>query len=242
MTVLLTISETLDGAPVPDTLAGGGTGVDMGSVVNNQYAPLGSKASNTGHQNVYVSHDGVAAITDLKVFLQEYSQGTGFTYGGASTAVLDYATLKSMGLASGSSKNNGDGASGGLWMDVDSDASTANQFDHANFPSLVKIFGDNTTDGTTAGTAFPITTQAMVYNLPGETVASAPVSGSIGPAGNTVLGDAAHLKFRIYLPNTFPSGGIVQWEVVFVYSFTAALSACVFPTLWNLVSSLTGIL
>ena len=32
MAVLLTVSEALDGAAVSDSLAGGGTGVDLGSV------------------------------------------------------------------------------------------------------------------------------------------------------------------------------------------------------------------
>lgn len=34
MAVLLTISETLGGAEVADSLSGGGTGVDMGQCVN----------------------------------------------------------------------------------------------------------------------------------------------------------------------------------------------------------------
>jgi hypothetical protein len=222
MTVLLTVSETLGGAAIADSLAGGGSGIDLGSVTNNNYAPLTNKTANTGHQDLYISHDAtIDPITDVKFFIQEYGIGTGFTYGGADTATNDDATLRSLGNNSGSSKNNADGLSGGLWIDMDWNASTANQFDQANFPALVKIFGDNVTDGTDLATAFALATDAMVYDAPGETAASAPVAGQIGKANDTVLGEAAHLKMRIYLPNAFSNGGIVQTELVIAYSFTA---------------------
>jgi len=50
MAVVLTISETVTGANVSDSLAGGSTGLDFGQVTNGQYAPLISQAANTGHQ------------------------------------------------------------------------------------------------------------------------------------------------------------------------------------------------
>jgi len=222
MTVLLSISETLGGSAFADSLAGGGTGIDLGSVQNNSYAPVILKSANTGAQNVYVRHDAtIDPITDSKFFIQTYGLGTGFTYGGAQSAANDNTTLISMGTASGSSKNNADGLSGGLWLDMDADASTTNQFDQANFPSLVKIFGDNSIDGTDLTNAFLLKSNACVYAAPAETNASAPVDGKIGKAGDTVLGEAAHLKLRIYLPNAFSDGGIVQTEFVIAYSFTA---------------------
>jgi len=222
MTVLLTISETLDGAAVADSLAAGGVGVDFGSVVNNQYAPIISKASNTGAQNLFIRNDAVVdPTTDHKFFLQTYGVGTGYTYGGADTAANDFTTLKNLANASGSSKNNNDGLSGGVWIDMDWDASTTNQFDQATFPTVVKIFGDGLTDGISLASAFALQPSAMVYDLPGETAASAPVAGKIGKNNDTVLGDNAHLKFRIYIPNSFASGGIIQWEIVAAYSFTA---------------------
>jgi len=222
MTVLLTLSETLDGAAVADALAGGGTGVDLGSVVNNSYAPVILKSANTGAQNLYISHDAVLdPITDVKTFLQTYGVGTGFTYGGADTAANDFTTLKNLANASGSSKNNGDGLSGGLWIDMDWDASTTNQFDQAGFPTVVKIYGDGLTDGISLASAFALHTAAMVYAAPAETSASSPVTGQIGKAADTVLGDAAHVKLRIYVPNAYSNGGIVQWEVVTSYSFTS---------------------
>ena len=222
MAVLLTVSETLDGSAVADALAGGGTGVSLGSVINGSYAPVVSKAANTGAQDLYIRHDAtIDPITDVKTFIQIYGTGTFFTYGGAAGAIADNTTLKSLGNGSGSSKNNADGLSGGLWIDMDWDASTANQFDQASFPTLVKIYGDNVTDGTALGFAFQMRPEALVYDAPGETAASAAVLGKIGKNNDTVLGDNAHVKLRIYLTSAFSTGGIVQWEWVIAYSFTA---------------------
>jgi hypothetical protein len=222
MAVVLTISETINGSAVADSLAGGGTGVDFGSVVNNQFAPLIDKTLNTGAKALYVRHNAVTdPITDVKTFIQEYGVGTGFSYGGADSAAGDFTTMRDLGAASGSNKNNGDGLSGGLWIDMDADASTTNQFDQATFPLLVKIFGDSSTDGIDLASAFPIAADAMVYDAPGETVGSAPEAGKIGKAADTVLGDNAKLKLRIYLPDAYADGGIVQWEMVTAYSATA---------------------
>jgi hypothetical protein len=238
MAVLLTISETLDGAAVADALAGGGTGVDIGSVVNNAYAPIILKSANTGAQALFISHDAtIDPITDVKTFMQTYGVGTGFTYGGANTAAADFTSLKNLANASGSSKNNADGLSGGVWIDMDWDASTTNQFDQASFPTVVKIYGDGLTDGISLASAFTLKAAAMVYNAPGETSASAPVDGQIGKAASTTLGDAAHVKLRLYIPNSYSSGGIIQWEWVIAYSFTSALCAAIAPTLFNLVVS-----
>ena len=220
MTVSLTVAETLDGAAVSDSLAGGGTGVDLGSVVVGSYAPVIIKNSNTGQQDIYISHDGTNSITNVKAHIEEFGANTGFTYGGGDTAANDYTALKSMGNTSGSSKNNADGNSAGLWMEMDADVSIANKFDHATRSALVKIFGDNGTDGQDLASAFLIAADAMVYNASGEQQASSPVAGEIGPAGNTVLGDAAHLQFRQYLASSFGQGGIFQVEVVISYSFS----------------------
>ena len=222
MAVLLTVSESLDGVAVADALAGGGSGVDLGSVINGSYAPVILKSANTGQQHLYIRHDAtIDPITDVKTFIQQYGVGTGFSYGGADTAANDLATIKSLGNGSGNSKNNNDGLSGGLWIDMDWDASTVNQFDQASFPLLVKIYGDNLTDGTDLTTAFPMSADAMVYDAPGETAATVPVAGKIGKDNDTVLGDNAHVKLRIYLTQSFSDGGIVQWEWVIAYSFTA---------------------
>lgn len=218
MAVAITLSESLDGAAVADSLAGGGTGLDLGSVTNGAYAPLISQPSNTGKQDLYVSHDAVVdPITDFKVYIDQFSQ----SYGGANSAANDYTSIKSEGNTSGSSKNNGDGLSSGLWMEMDADVSTTNQFDIATRSTLVKIFGDGGTDGIDLASAFLVKADAMVYDAPGETVASAPVDGQIGKAADTVLGDSAHLAFRIYLRSAFPDGGIFQFDTIFSFAFTA---------------------
>lgn len=223
MSVTLTVSETLNGAGVSDALAGGGTGIDLGAVVNNQYAPIIDKSANTGAQNAFIRHDAtIDPITSVKTFIQQYGVGTGFTYGGARTAALDYTSMKNLGNNSGSSKNNADGLSGGLWIDMDWNASAANQFDQASFPLLVKIFGDNLTDGIDLASAFALKSDAMVYdNLGVETSGSAPVEGQIGKSGDTVLGDNGHVKLRIYLPGSHADGGIHQCEFVIGYAYTS---------------------
>jgi len=212
--VNLTISESLDGSAVADSLAGGGTGLDFGSVSNGSYTNVISKPSNTGALALYIRHDAtIDPVTNFKAYIDSYT-ATGFTYGGAVSAASDYTAIKALGTSSGSSKNNNDGLSGGLWMDMDADATTANQFDQASYPTLVKIFGDSTTDGIDLASAFTVKADALVYAAPAETLASAPQDGKIGINNDTVLGDNAKLKFRVYIPNSYTSGGIFQYSLV----------------------------
>ena len=221
MTVALTISETLNGSAVSDSLAGGGTGVDLGAVTNNSYAPLINKTNNQGQQDLYVRHDAVNnQITEVGTFIQTYGVGTGFSYGGGDSAAGDFTTLSNFGNTSGSSKNNADGLSSGLWIDMDWDSNDTTRFDQLNFPTVVKIYGDGGTDGIDLASAFVAREEGMVYDSAGETAASAPVSGEIGKSGDTVLGDNFHAKLRIYLPAAATTGGILQWEWVVKYSFT----------------------
>jgi hypothetical protein len=223
MAVSLIISETLGGTALSDSLSGGGTGLDLGSVVNNSYAPLTDKNANTGAQSLFVRHNAtIDPITSLKVYLAQYGAFTAYTYGGARTAAADYTALKALGQASGTSKNNADGLSGGLWLEMDSDVATASMFDVATRPSLVKIFGKSGTEGIDLASAFTVKADSMVYNNTGaEVVATAPVDGTIGKEGDTVLGDNAKLRLRIYLPNAYAEGGVFQAEAVFVFSYTA---------------------
>lgn len=233
MTVLLTVSETMDGAQIADALAApapGPTGIDLGSVINGQYAPIISKAANTGHQKLYIRHDAtIDPITQVRTFIQLYGTGTGFAYGGAVSAASDYAAVKSLGNASGSSKNNNDGLSGGIWLDMDANASVLNQFDQATFPAVVKIYGDNLTDGIDLASAFTMESDALVINTDqgagsdgdGNFLPSAPVDGQIGKNNDGVLGDNAKVRMRIYLPTSYSNGGYHQVEWVIAYSFTA---------------------
>lgn len=225
MTVSLTVGSTLanalGGIDVNDSLLGGDSGIDLGLVVNGSYAPVTTQSANTGAYNIYLAHDGTNKITDVKAYMENFATA-GFTYGGARDAATDYAKAISLGNASNSSvANNNDGLGGGLWMDMDADATTANQFDQTNFPALVKIFGDNGADGIDTASAFLINSAAMVYSAPAETVATTPVSGEIGAQGDTVLGESAHLKLRIYIPTADNLGGNFQVALVFLYSFTS---------------------
>jgi hypothetical protein len=225
MTVSITISESIDGAQVSDSLEGGDTGVDLGSVSNGLWAPFTApQSSNLGAQVLYIHHDAtIDPITGLKVHIEEFSG----TYGGARTAADDYTAIKALGNASGSSKNNIDGNSGGLWLDMDSDVSAINQFDWATNGigqggnDTVAIFGDSGTDGIDEASAFQIAAAAMVYDDAGEQQPSAAEAGKVGKSGDTVLGDNAKLKFRIYLPSSHAEGGIYQHDYVYTYSFTA---------------------
>lgn len=233
MAVLLTVSETYDGAQIADALAApapGPTGIDLGAVVNGSFAPIINKAANTGHQKLYVRHDAtVDPITGVKLFMQQYGTDTGFAYGGPLSAATDFANLTTLGQNSGSSKNNNDGLSGGIWLDMDADAATANQFDQATFPTLVKILGDAGTDGISLASAFTLVPNALVIDTDqgagadgdGMFNPSAPVAGQIGKNGDTVRGDNAKIRMRVYLPTTYSNGGYHQFEFVIAYSFTA---------------------
>lgn len=233
MTVLLTVSETRDGSQIADALAApapGPTGIDLGSVTNGSYAPIISKPANTGHQKLYIFHDAVIdPITQVRTFIQTYGVGTAFAYGGADSAAGNFTSLKNLANASGSSKNNNDGLSGGLWVDMDADAVVGNQFDQATFPTMVKIYGDNLTDGIDLASAFTMKADAMVIDTDqsagndgdGNFLPTAPVDGEIGKDGDTVRGDNAKVRMRIYLPTAYAEGGYHQVEWVVAYSFTA---------------------
>ena len=247
MAVLLTISETLDGTQVADVLATPGpvnTGVDHGSVVNGAYAPITDKSDNTGRKDLFIRHDAtVDPITDVKTFIQEYGTGTGFGYGGADSAANDFTRIKNQGNTSGSSKNNADGNSGGLWLDMNAvllDTPASTQFDFATNgidsvggsnggDDTVRIYSDNLLDGIDLASAFTMKSEAMVIDSDqsqgGDAtngwVPTAPVDGQIGIDGDTALGDNAHAKLRIYIRSDLADGGINQWEWVVAYSFTA---------------------
>ena len=217
----ITASETLDGAAINDSLLGGGTGLDLGSVITGSYGPVIDKNLNQGEQNLYLRHDHTSEILDVGGFRDQYGINTGFAYGGAESAVADFATMKALGVASGSSKNNTNFLSGGYWIDMDWDGNASTRFDQANFPSLVKIHGDHGTDGQSLVTAFTLQTDAMVYDSGGETAAIAPVSGQIGEAANAYLGTNAHINSRLYIPNSFTDSGVLQFEWVIKFSFVA---------------------
>lgn len=240
MAVTLSVNSTIDPATdFNDSLAGGGTGIDLGSVQNDSYAPIGVGA-NEGAQDIFIAHDAVDdKITDVKTFISTYAD-TGFTYLGrsGSNEATDLAAIIALGNASGDSKDNSNGNSGGLWLDMDADVTQTNQFDfatngdngatEAGNGTVVK-YGDNTsTYGTDLANGIIMKAEAMVYDAPGETVAGAPVDGEIAVADSvevgeeaTVLGDNAHCRMRIYLPSSQADGGIFQVAWNIAYSFTS---------------------
>lgn len=225
MAVNLVVSKTLSGAGAADSLAGGGSGVDLGSVVNSEYAPIINKSANTGFQRLYIRHNAtIDPITNVGTFIAEYSQA----YGGADSAANDLATLISKGNASGNSANNADGLSSGLRIEHDADLGDtlgASAFDATR--AQVSIYGDNNTDGIDLASAFPIHEDALIYDsathgTPGSPVAATtPEEGKIGKDNDSVLGDHALVKLRFYLEDAAPDGGILQWDWVVKYSFTA---------------------
>lgn len=220
MTVLLTVSETFLGSGYADTLAGAGSGIDLGSVINGSYSPLVDQPSNDGAQNVFIRHNAtVDPITDVKTFVQQYSQ----TYGGANTPANDLATLISKGQASSSSDaNNDDGLASGLHVEMQWNVSLPSQFAASRIGTQVRIYGDAGTQGISLASAFDVIAAAMVKNNGGsEAAPSAAVLGSIGKSGDTVLGQSAHLRLRFFLEQLANTGGIVQFDYVIAYSFTA---------------------
>jgi hypothetical protein len=224
MTVLLTVSETVTGSEVSDSLAGGSTGLDLGQVVNGQYTPITSQVANTGKQDLYISHDAtIDPITNVKFYVAQYSG----TYGGANTAAADITTLLALGAAnSGADKNNVDGLSRGLHIDMDWQVSTANQFDPTREATGQKrIFGKDAgggIDGSSLANAFTMHADAASYwNGSSEVDASAPVTGKIGKSSDSVLGNRGHILARFYLNSGAVDGGILQWDTVVAYSFTA---------------------
>lgn len=232
--VLLTVSETLNGAAVSDALNGGGLGIDYGSILNKSYGPLGAggPADNSGFQAAYVRHDGANPITNLRTMINQFGTLTGFTYGGAESPSDDFTTLKNLANASGDSKNNADGLSGGVWIDMDSDGATINQFDYANNGfsdsggseggnDTVRKYGDALNEGIDINSAFPVKAAAMVYDSGGESQPSAPVDEQVGEASNSVLGDNFKAKLRGYLPENFDKSGVIQFEWVLIYAFSS---------------------
>jgi hypothetical protein len=223
LSVTLVVSETVTGSNVSDSLAGGSTGLDFGQVTNGAYSPLISQAANTGHQDIYISHNAATdPVTDVKLYISQYSG----TYGGANTAAGDFTTLGNYGAAdTGATKDNSDGLSRGLHMDMDWQVSTSNQFLYTREASGQKrIFGKTYTgkDGLSLANAFDLHVDACSYwNGSSEVDASAPVTGKIGRTADSVLGNRGHIKTRAYLNTSATEGGVLQFDTVISYSYTS---------------------
>lgn len=223
MPVLLTVSETVTGAEVSDSLSGGSTGLDLGQVVNGAYSPITLQSANTGQQEVYIRHDAtIDPITNVKFYVATF---TG-TYGGANSAGADFTTLTGYGSSdSGATKNNTDGLSRGLHIDMDWQVSSTNQFDYTRDGTQKRIFGKNYgggLDGASQANAFAMHVDSASYwNGSSEIDATTPVTSKIGKSTDTVLGNRCHFKKRFYLHTGATEGGILQYDYVIAYSYTA---------------------
>jgi hypothetical protein len=221
MAVNLTISKTLGGTAIADTLAGGSSGLDLGQVINSEYVPIVSKAANTGHQNIYVRHNAVVdPIDSYKTFVDIMSG----TYGGAASAAADIATLIAKGQADNeATANNSDGLASGFRIEHNGrQIGTLGASAFLPSRAQVQIYGDNGTDGIDLASAFNLHVDALLWNNAGSEVdATTPVTGKIGKSGDTVLGDVAHVGVRFYLEDSAPDGGILQFDWIHAYSFTA---------------------
>lgn len=223
MTVLLTVSSTITGSDVNDTLAGGSSGSDLGQVTNGSYAPVISQAANTGWRDWYIRHDAVVdPITNVKFYLAQFSG----TYGGANSAAADFTTVGNYGAADGgATTNNTDGLSRGLHMDMSWDVTSATAFAYSREGTGQKrIFGKSYSgkDGLSLANSFDMHVDAASYwNGSSEVDATTPVTGSIGKSSDTVLGNRGHIKRRFYLNSAATEGGVLQFDAVISYSFTA---------------------
>lgn len=224
MSVTLIVSETITGAEVSDILAGGDSGLDYGQVTNGSYAPVTSQAANTGQQDLFLRHDGVNPITDVKLYVDQFSGGV---YGGANSPSTDLTALLAYGASdTGATANNGDGLSRGLHIDMDWQVNAASQFSYSREAAGNKrIFGKDYSglDGSSSTLAFPLHVDAMSYwNGVSEIDAVTPVTGSIGGSADTgTLGNRGHFKSRFYLHTGATEGGIFQFDTVINFAFTS---------------------
>lgn len=223
MAVTLTISTTITGSDVADSLAGGSTGSDLGQVTNGAYAPVISQAANTGWRDWYLRHNAVVdPITDVKFYIAQF---TG-TYGGANSAAADIVTVGNYGASdTGATANNTDGLSRGLHMDMSWDVTSASAFSYAREATGQKrIFGKTYTgkDGLSQANGFDLHVDACSYwDGSSEVDATTPVTGKIGISTDTVLGNRGHIKRRFYLNTAAVDGGIVQYSYVTSFAYTA---------------------
>lgn len=215
--VALLVSKTISGGAVSDALAGGGTGVDFGSATSGAYTPLINQTNNTGWMDLYIRHDGINEVTNVKTFIAEYSQAYG---GGGANAAADFATLKTKGDSSSTDANN-DGNGSGLRIEMDADIPGtlgASAFDGTR--AQVKIY--SSTGGSNLSNAFDLHEDACVRDVAGTEVdATTPQTGVIGESGNAVLGDRAHIKLRFYVEAAAVTAGIIQWSFIIAYAFTS---------------------
>ncbi len=191
MAVNLTVSSTISGSNYADVLAGGSSGIDIGTVTNGQ-------TSST--KELYIRHDGTTKITGLSFYLQTY---TG-TYGGDYSAAADYAKILAWGDKSPTRY--------GLQFEETWNAGTP-------FISPYNVYtgvGDSYANRRTMQVG-----SMSYENSGSEADPSSPIAGEINVTANkTTYGNRAHLKQRMYVPGDETAGGKRQFDLVFAYFYT----------------------
>lgn len=211
---------------IADGLSGGDSGADLGQASNGSYSPLsGAQADNGGSKDLYFAHDAtVDPITNVGFYLAQF---TG-TYGGPASGSpsADLNTMLQQGIDdAGGTKNNIDGLSSGLHIDMSYNVATASQFlPSRESAGQKRIFGKSYSGIQKGVQASPITLHqdaAFYWNGSTKGEPSAAEAGKIGKSNDTVLGNRAQIRLRYYLPTSASIGGILQWAFVSLFSYTA---------------------
>ena len=192
----LSIARTNTGDHMSDLLAGGGTGMDMGTCVNGSVSIS---------QDMRLRHNGTSKITGLSYYSQPY---TG-TYGGNFSPASDFARLRTLG-------DMGGGEYGLHVCEVWNEA--------VPFSTFFKIRTGYADSYSTKRALAESSMLWMNTSTQVETAASAAQAGSMGvnndSAESQALGNRSRLRSRLSLPASEPDGGIRQWDWVFSYVYT----------------------
>jgi hypothetical protein len=211
---------------IADALSGGDTGADLGQASNGSYAPLvGAQSANGGGKVLYFSHDAtVDPITNVSFYLAEFSG----TYGGpaSSSPSADLTTIFGQGGDdAGGYANNQDGLASGLHMDMSYAVSNTSQFSPARESTGQKRIFGKTYNLVTVGTQNdPINLHpdsSFYWNGSTKIAPNAPEAGKIGKSSDQTLGNRAEIRLRYCLPSSAAIGGILQWNFVTLFSYTA---------------------
>lgn len=191
MTTSITSSPTLGGSQYSEVLYVAKTyGAKFGSPEAGTYSDI---------LDVYIRHNSVQNIYNLKVYLKAFSQ----SYGGQYSAALDFTKAIQQ----------GDSDSG---FQIDFDYDTANPF--TTFSIM------NSAQGSSIANAIDVPITAFFKNNlpttnPDRLAPTGAVKGSLGEFGNTVLGDTALLRCRWGALASEIAPGRRQIDLAYIYNF-----------------------
>jgi hypothetical protein len=193
MAVDLTLSETLAGSAIADSLRGSGSGWDIGTSETGDASP--------DEYPLFIRHNGSNKIYSAAINVQVY----GGTYGGDYSAAADLTKI----LAHGDDGN-------GLQVDFRWDGSPLFA------SSQYSVFKNGSGNGGSFANRITLPVASMSRNNSGTEVdAGTPVAGEIGAAGDTTLGDRSHMTFRYVNPTGETANGYRQWDILISYNFTS---------------------